>query len=59
MLPSTDIRSGERFNSDIAGRPVLLKGTSQTLYPGMKRLKEDAAWTMTHADSLWMVFARR
>ena len=24
-----------------------------------QRLKEDAAWIMTHADSLWMVFARR
>ena len=40
VLP-LDIRSGERFNSDIAGRPVLVRGTSQTLYHGMKRLGEN------------------
>ena len=41
VLP-LDIRSGERFNPDIAGRPQLLTGTTQTLYGGMKRLNENA-----------------
>jgi arylsulfatase len=41
VLP-IDIRSAERFNSEIAGRPELVKGTSQTLYPGMKRLSENS-----------------
>ena len=41
VLP-LDIRSGERLNSDIAGRPVLIRGTSQMLYHGMKRLGENA-----------------
>ena len=41
MLP-LDIRSAERFNPDIAGRPQLLTGDSQTLYGGMKRLNENA-----------------
>lgn len=40
VLP-VDIRSAERFNDDIAGRPKLLKGTSQTLFPGMVRLSEN------------------
>ena len=37
VLP-LDVRSAERFNPDLVGRPVLIEGTSQTLYPGMKRL---------------------
>ncbi|GAA5085767.1 arylsulfatase AtsD [Microbacterium yannicii] len=41
VLP-IDIRSAERFNSEIAGRPELVKGTSQTLYTGMKRLSENS-----------------
>jgi arylsulfatase A-like enzyme len=41
VLP-LDVRSGERFNSELVGRPELIQGTSQTLYPGMRRLKEDA-----------------
>ena len=41
VLPM-DIRSAERFNAEIAGRPALVKGTSQTLYPGMKRLSENS-----------------
>ena len=31
-----DDRSIERFNSDIAGRPTLIKGTTQMLYSGMR-----------------------
>ena len=41
VLP-LDIRSAERFNPDIAGRPALSRGTTQTLYPGMKRLSENS-----------------
>jgi arylsulfatase A-like enzyme len=31
-----DDRSVERINSDLAGRPVLIQGDSQTLFPGMR-----------------------
>jgi arylsulfatase len=41
VLPLDD-RSAERFNSDIAGRPELIVGTSQTLYSGMVRLSENS-----------------
>ena len=42
VLP-LDVRSAERFNPDLVGRPVLIEGKSQTLYPGMKRLSENSA----------------
>jgi arylsulfatase A-like enzyme len=41
VLPLDDRRI-ERFNSDIAGRPVLVKGNSQILYGGMGRLSENS-----------------
>jgi arylsulfatase A-like enzyme len=41
VLPLDDRRI-ERFNSDMAGRPVLVTGRSQTLYEGMGRLSENA-----------------
>ncbi|MFG2525842.1 arylsulfatase [Streptomyces sp. NPDC048527] len=41
VLPLDD-RTGERFNPATAGRPQLVKGTSQTLYPGMVRLTENS-----------------
>ena len=41
VLPM-DVRSIERFNPDLAGRPTLIHGTSQVFYPGMKRLTENA-----------------
>jgi arylsulfatase A-like enzyme len=41
VLPLDD-RRVERFNSDLAGRPVLLKGNSQMLYKGMTRLSENS-----------------
>jgi arylsulfatase A-like enzyme len=41
VLPLDDRRI-ERFNSDLAGRPVLVKGNSQILYGGMGRLSENA-----------------
>ena len=40
VLPM-DIRSAERMNPSIAGRPELITGTTQTLYPGMRRLSEN------------------
>jgi hypothetical protein len=41
VLPLDD-RRVERFNSDLAGRPVLIKGDSQLLFAGMGRLTENA-----------------
>jgi arylsulfatase A-like enzyme len=41
VLPLDDRRI-ERFNSDIAGRPVLVRGNAQLLYGGMSRLSENS-----------------
>jgi arylsulfatase len=41
VLPLDD-RRVERFNSDLAGRPVLITGSSQLLFGGMGRLSENA-----------------
>jgi hypothetical protein len=41
VLPLDDRRI-ERFNSDLAGRPVLISGSSQILYGGMGRLSENS-----------------
>ncbi|WCO66792.1 arylsulfatase [Iamia majanohamensis] len=41
VLPMDD-RTGERANPDLAGRPTLIQGTSQTFYPGMGRLSENS-----------------
>jgi arylsulfatase A-like enzyme len=41
VLPLDD-RRFERFNADMAGRPQLVKGTSQLLYEGMGRLSENS-----------------
>ena len=40
VLPLDD-RRVERFNSDLAGRPTLIKGKSQLLFSGMGRLTEN------------------
>jgi arylsulfatase len=40
VLPLDD-RRVERFNSDLAGRPVLIHGNSQLLFAGMGRLTEN------------------
>lgn len=40
VLPLDD-RIAERFNSDLAGRPVLIRGKSQLLFRGMGRLQEN------------------
>jgi arylsulfatase len=41
VLPLDD-RTAERLNSDIAGRPQLVHGTSQVLFGGMGRLSESS-----------------
>jgi arylsulfatase len=41
VLPMDD-RTGERLNPDIAGRPTLIRGTSQLFYSGMGRLSENS-----------------
>jgi arylsulfatase len=41
VLPLDD-RTGERLNPDIAGRPQLVRGTSQVLFGGMGRLSESS-----------------
>jgi arylsulfatase len=41
VLPLDD-RRAERFNSDMAGRPVLIKGNSQILFGNMGRLSENS-----------------
>ncbi len=41
VLPLDD-RRVERFNSDLAGRPTLIKGTQQLLFNGMRRLSENS-----------------
>lgn len=41
VLPLDD-RRPERFNPDLAGRPLLVKGNSQLLFGGMGRLSENS-----------------
>ena len=53
VLPLDDRRI-ERFNSDLAGRPVLVKGNTQILYGGMGRLSENSVLNLknkSHAVS--------
>lgn len=45
VLPLDD-RRPERFNPDLAGRPVLVKGDSQLLFGGMGRLTENSVVVM-------------
>src|SRR5262249_19169498 len=40
VLPLDD-RIAERINPDAAGRPILIKGSTQILFPGMGRLSEN------------------
>lgn len=41
VLPIDD-RGAERLNPEIAGRPTLIRGNSQLLFPGMGRLSENS-----------------
>jgi arylsulfatase A-like enzyme len=45
VIPLDD-RRFERFNPDLAGRPQLIKGTSQLLFGGMGRLSENSVVVM-------------
>jgi arylsulfatase A-like enzyme len=45
VLPLDD-RRVERFNADLAGRPLLIQGNSQILFGGMGRLTENSVLTM-------------
>ena len=45
MLPLDD-RQIERFVPELAGRPTLIKGNTQTLYAGMGRLSENSVITI-------------
>jgi arylsulfatase len=45
VLPLDD-RGAERFNPDLAGRPVLIRGNSQILFGGMGRLSENSVISM-------------
>ncbi|MDF9875875.1 arylsulfatase [Cellulosimicrobium cellulans] len=45
VLPMDD-RTSERLEPSMAGRPTLLRGTSQIFYPGMGRLSENSVVSM-------------
>jgi arylsulfatase len=45
VIPLDD-RVADRMNSDLAGRPVLIKGNSQILFGGMGRLSENSVLNM-------------
>jgi arylsulfatase len=45
VLPLDD-RTAERLNADLAGRPQLVRGTSQVLFGGMGRLSESSVLSM-------------
>jgi arylsulfatase A-like enzyme len=49
-LPLDD-RRVERFNSDLAGRPSLVKGTTQLLFGGMGRLSENSVINLKNKSS--------
>jgi arylsulfatase A-like enzyme len=58
VLPLDD-RRVERFNSDLAGRPTLIKGKSQMLFSGMQRLGENVTLNLknkSHAVTAEVVF---
>src|SRR5512139_3522942 len=57
VLPLDD-RRPERFNTDLAGRPVLVRGKSQLLFSGMGRLTENTVLNLknkSHAVTAVMV----
>jgi len=59
VLPLDDRRL-ERFNSDLAGRPTLVKGNSQILFGGMGRLTENTVLNIknkSHAVTAELVVA--
>ena len=60
VLPLDD-RAFERFNPDLAGRPQLIRGNTQVLFPGMGHLNESSVITIknkSHAVTAQVVVAR-
>ncbi len=60
VLPLDD-RRVERFNSDLAGRPELIKGKTQLLFGGMGRLSENSVLNLknkSHAVSAQLVVSK-
>jgi arylsulfatase A-like enzyme len=60
VLPLDD-RRVERFNSDLAGRPQLIRGNSQLLFGGMRRLSENSVVVVknrSHAVTAQLVVPR-
>jgi arylsulfatase A-like enzyme len=55
VLPLDD-RGAERLVPELAGRPVLVKGTSQLFFPGMKRLSESSVINIKNRS--WSVTAQ-
>jgi arylsulfatase A-like enzyme len=55
VLPLDD-RGVERLLPELAGRPQLVKGTSQLFFPGMKRLSENSVINIKNKS--WSVTAR-
>jgi arylsulfatase A-like enzyme len=55
VLPLDD-RGLERLLPELAGRPVLVKGTSQLFFPGMKRLSESSVINIKNRS--WSVTAQ-
>jgi arylsulfatase len=61
VLPLDD-RRVERFNSDLAGRPMLVQGRSQLLFDGMGRLGENTVLNLknkSHSVTAEAVFPDR
>jgi arylsulfatase len=60
VLPLDDRRM-ERFNADLAGRPVLIKGKTQLLFGGMGRLSENTVLVLknkSHSVSAQVVVSK-
>jgi hypothetical protein len=45
-----DDRKAERFNPDLAGRPAVVRGKTQLLFPGMRRIQENAVINTKNKD---------
>jgi hypothetical protein len=45
-----DDRKAERANPDLAGRPAVVRGKTQLLFPGMRRIQENAVINTKNKD---------
>jgi hypothetical protein len=50
VLPLDD-RKGERFNAELAGRPVMIHGNTQLLFAGMRGLSENNVLNVKNKSS--------